>query len=173
MFPASRSGNTRTFALPATSLPGALEAPTLGTIAASSWNSPSSLSSGCSSFAILVASTILSTSGCFALPFVECESMATIGSSSTRSWKDSAEDAAIAESSSGVGFWFRPESANTNAPFAPYSQSGTTIRKNADTSFVPGLVFRICRHGRSVSAVEWHAPDTIPSASPIFTIITP
>ena len=31
-----------------------MDAPTLGTIAASSWNSPSSLSSGCSSFAILV-----------------------------------------------------------------------------------------------------------------------
>ena len=61
----------------------------------------------------------------------------------------------------------------TKVPFAPYSQSGTTIRKNADTSFVPGFVFRICRHGLSVSAVEWHAPDTIPSASPILTIITP
>ena len=36
-----------------------------------------------------------------------------------------------------------------------------------------GFVFRICRHGRRVSAVEWHAPDTIPSASPILTIITP
>ena len=43
----------------------------------------------------------------------------------------------------------------------------------ADTSFVPGFVFRICRHGLKVSAVEWHAPDTIPSASPILTIITP
>jgi len=80
---------------------------------------------------------------------------------------------AIAASSSGFGFWFRPESAKIKVPSAPYSQFGTTIRKNADTSFVPGFVFRICRHGRSVSAVEWHAPDTIPSASPIFTIITP
>ena len=161
------------FAFPATSLPGALEAPTLGTIAASSWNSPSSFRSGFCSFAILVASTTLSTSACFALPLVEWDSIATTGSSSTSSLKDSAEEAAIAASSSGFGFWFSPESANTKVPFAPYSQSGTTIRKNADTSFVPGFVFRICRHGLSVSAVEWHAPDTIPSASPILTIITP
>ncbi len=55
--------------------------------------------------------------------------MATIGSSCTRSWKDSAEDAAIAASSSEVGFWFRPESANTNAPFAPYSQLELPLRR--------------------------------------------
>ena len=55
-------------------LPGALDAPTDGTIAASSWNSPSMRSpSGAFSFAIFVASTTLSTSACFALPFVECE----------------------------------------------------------------------------------------------------
>ena len=63
--------------------------------------------------------------------------------------------------------------AKIKVPFAPYSQLGTTIRKKADTSLVPGLVFRICRQGRKVSAVEWQAPETIPSASPIFTIITP
>ena len=143
MFPASRSGKIRTLALPATGLPGALEAPTLGTIAASSWNSPSSARSGFCSFAILVASTTLSTSACFALPFVEWESIATTGSSCTRSLKDSAEEAAIAASSSGFGFWFRPESPNTKAPLAPYSQSGTMIRKNAETSLVPGFVFRI------------------------------
>ena len=81
MFPASRSGKISTFAFPATGLPGALDAPTDGTIAASSWNSPSMRSpSGAFSFAIFVASTTLSTSACFALPFVECERSATTGS---------------------------------------------------------------------------------------------
>ena len=40
MLPASKSGNTNTFALPATSLLGALLAAISGTIAASSCNSP-------------------------------------------------------------------------------------------------------------------------------------
>ena len=47
------------------------------------------------------------------------------------------------------------------------------IKKNPDTSFTPGAVFKICNAGRSVSAVAWHAPATIPSASFAFTIITP
>ena len=46
IFPASRSGKIRTFACPATGLPGALDSPTAGTIAASSCSSPSSFSSG-------------------------------------------------------------------------------------------------------------------------------
>ncbi|VWL89780.1 Uncharacterised protein [Collinsella intestinalis] len=43
----------------------------------------------------------------------------------------------------------------------------------AETSLVPGAVFRICRAGRRVSAVEWQAPETRPSASPILTIMVP
>ena len=46
VYKASRAGNTKTFALPATSLEGAFEAPTLGTIAASSCSSPSTFRSG-------------------------------------------------------------------------------------------------------------------------------
>ena len=144
MFPASRSGKISTFAFPATGLPGALDAPTDGTIAASSWNSPSMRSpSGAFSFAIFVASTTLSTSACFALPFVECERSATTGSFSVRSLKESADESAIAASFSGSGFCSSPESPNRNVPLAPISQSGTTIIKNALTSFVPGFVFRI------------------------------
>ena len=72
ILPASRSGNTSTLAFPATGLPGALDCPISGTIAASNWNSPSSNNpSGAFSLAILVASTTLSTSACFALPFEE------------------------------------------------------------------------------------------------------
>ena len=47
---------------------GALDLPTDSTIAASSCSSPSKLKSGLFSFASLVASTTLSTSGSFALP---------------------------------------------------------------------------------------------------------
>ena len=50
---------------------GALDAPIEGTIAASSWSSPSTLMSGFCSLQILVASTTLSTSACLALPIVE------------------------------------------------------------------------------------------------------
>ena len=47
------------------------------------------------------------------------------------------------------------------------------MMKKAETSFVPGAVLRICRAGRSVLAVEWQAPETRPSASPILTIMVP
>ena len=63
------------------------------------------------------------------------------------------------------------ESPKIKVPSEPNSQSGTTMTKNAETSFVPGAVLMICKDGLSVFAVEWHAPDTTPSASPIFTII--
>ena len=58
-------------------------------------------------------------------------------------------------------------------PSWPRSQSGTTMTKNELTSFTPGAVLRICRQGRSTSPVAWHAPATMPSAPPVFTIITP
>ena len=62
-----------------------------------------------------------------------------------------------------------------NVPFSPYSQSGTHITKNADTSFVPGFVFNIWSAGLKVFAVEWAAPDTKPSAFKFssFSIIIP
>ena len=66
-----------------------------------------------------------------------------------------------------------PQSAKTNVPPSPRSQSGTTITKNELTSAAPGAVLRICRQGRSTSPVEWQAPATMPSARPVFTSITP
>ena len=154
-------------------LSGALEAATDGTSAASNWSSPSTSSSGYCSFAILVASTTFVTRSCFALPFVEWDSIATFAFFPVSCSKDSAEDAAIAANSSGFGSWFKPQSPNTNTPSSPYSQFGTIIKKNADTNLQPGFVLMICRHGRSVLAVEWHAPDTIPSASPALIIKHP
>ena len=173
MLPASRSGNTSTLACPATLESGALEAPISGTIAASNCSSPSNANSGAISLANLVASTTLSTSACFALPLEEWDSIATFGSCPTNILKLSAEETAIAANSSGVGFWFRPQSANTNVPLSPRSQSGTSIKKNAETNLVPGLVLITCKQGLKVFAVEWQAPDTIPSASPFLIIKQP
>ena len=47
------------------------------------------------------------------------------------------------------------------------------MMKKLLTSFTPGAVLRICRLGRSTSPVEWHAPETMPSARPVFTMSTP
>ena len=37
----------------------------------------------------------------------------------------------------------------------------------------PGLVLMICSAGRRVSAVEWMAPETMPSAAFFFIIMVP
>ena len=42
-----------------------------------------------------------------------------------------------------------------------------------DTDETPFAVLIICKPGRSVFAVEWQAPETKPSTSPIFSIIAP
>ena len=104
---------------------------------------------------------------------MEWDSIAIIGFAPTRVLKLFALVSAIAASSSAVGSWFRPQSANRNVPCSPYSQLGTSRIKKPDTSFTPGAVFKICSAGRRVSAVAWHAPATIPSASFAFTMITP
>ena len=154
ILPASRSGKISTLALPATLLPGALYAAISGTNAASGCNSPSILRYGALSLAILYALYTLSTSACLALPFVEYESIATYGSPPTRYLKDSAEAMAIPASFSGSGFCSRPQSPNRKVPLYPYSQSGTTIMKNAETRRLPGFALTSCNAGRSVLAVE-------------------
>ena len=67
----------------------------------------------------------------------------------------------------------RPQSAKTSVPSAPNSGVFVHMTMKAETSFVPGAVFRIWSAGRSVLAVEWQAPETRPSASPILTIMVP
>ena len=79
--PLSRSGNTNTFARPATGDPGALVSATAGTKAASNCNSPSTARSGARWRTRAVASTTLSTRGWVALPFDENDNIATAGSS--------------------------------------------------------------------------------------------
>ena len=87
------------FALPATGLPGHLRLPTLATSAASACISPSTLSSGFSSFTLAVAAATLSTYSCLAEPLVEKLSMATRGSlKSNRTLAFSAVQRAISAS---------------------------------------------------------------------------
>ena len=100
--------------------------------------------------------------------------MATLGSASlTNAFQELAEASAISESSSALGSMLRPQSANSSVPLSPYSCLSVHITKKAETSLVPGAVLRICSAGRSVLAVEWQAPETRPSASPILTIMVP
>ena len=46
-------------------------------------------------------------------------------------------------------------------------------RKTEETIDVPGLVLMIWKDGTIVWAVVWAAPETMPSASPVCTIIVP
>ena len=149
-----RHGNINVFACPANLLPGAFDCAISGIIAASSCTSPSHIKSGAFCFNNFVASTTLSVNGECALPYVEYESIATFASFPTNCSKLFADDIAISERASASGYSFSPLSENTNIPFSPYSQFGTTITKNADTSFVPGRVFNICSAGLNVSDVE-------------------
>ena len=85
----------------------------------------------------------------------------------------SAEAMAIWASSASVGAGMTAQSAKMNMPLSPYSQSGTIMTKELETMLIPGLVLMIWRAGRMVSPVEWSAPETRPSASPLWTIMVP
>ena len=174
MLPDCRSGKISTLARPATGLPGALDAPTSGTSAASSCISPSSSRLGASSRAIRVACCTFSTSACFALPFVEKDSSATRGSPMPHSVRAvSAAATAMWASSSAVGQGMTTQSAYTSRPSSPRLRFGHSIKKLEDTTFMPGFVRMICSAGRSMSPVVCAAPDTSPSASPCLTIMMP
>ena len=77
----------------------------------------------------------------------------------------SAETTAISPSCSGVGFGRTAQSAK------PHRRSSMTIRNREDTVEAPGLVLMIWKDGLMVCAVVWAAPDTMPSARPLWIII--
>ena len=173
MLPACRSGNTSTFALPATLLPGAFVAATLSTSAASACNSPSKANSGAISLANFVASCTLSTNSCFALPFVLKLNIATRGSMPAIARAVSAVEIAISANCLASGFGLTAQSANSRNPFSPRCLAGVNIRNAPLTIEQPGLVFRIWNAGRMVSAVVPRAPANSPSASPALIIKQP
>ena len=97
--------------------------------------------SGYFSLAILTASATIVTLSCLALPYEENESIATLGSAPTKLLNESADNAATSASFSESRSGLTAQSANTNNPFSPNSQLGTSIRKKPDTLLIPGLVF--------------------------------
>ena len=79
----------------------------------------------------------------------------------------SAEEMAISASCSAVGLGFTAQSPNTA------TRSGRHMKNTDDTTDTPGLVLMNCSAGRMVCCVVCTAPDTMPSAWPLCTIIAP
>src|SRR6188768_1766606 len=79
----------------------------------------------------------------------------------------SAEEIAMSASCSEVGLGFTAQSPKTD------TRLGKHIKKTEDTVDTPGFVFTNCKAGRMVCWVVCKAPDTMPSASPLYTIIVP
>ena len=73
----------------------------------------------------------------------------------------------MSASCSAVGSGFTAQSPYTS------TRSCRAMRNTEETIFAPGLVLMISKEGRMVWAVECTAPETMPSASPICTIIVP
>ena len=79
----------------------------------------------------------------------------------------SAELMAISASCCAVGFGFTAQSPKTS------TRSFRHIRNTLDTMDAPGLVLMIWKAGRMVWAVVLMAPETMPSAWPLKTIMVP
>ena len=71
----------------------------------------------------------------------------------------------MSASCSAVGCGTTPASAKMNTPFSPIVTAGVVMMKQLETTEIPGSRPTRRRSGRSVSAVEWQAPATEPSAS--------
>ena len=120
-------------AFPATGLPGAFFAPMFSNNAASNCNSPSIFKSDTKPFTFWVASITLSASSCLALPFVEKDNIATMGSSPTNLLCVKELLIAILASCSASGLGITAQSPKV------YSRpSGITIIKQLETAFIPG-----------------------------------
>ena len=76
-----------------------------------------------------------------------------------------ADTAAISASCSGVGLGFTAQSPNA------HSTPSMTIRKMEETTEEPGAVLMIWKEGLMVCAVVCAAPETMPSARPLCTIM--
>ena len=74
---------------------------------------------------------------------------------------------AMSASCTGVGLGLTAQSPNA------HTRSFISIRKIEETTDTPGAVLMIWKEGTIVWAVVWAAPETMPSASPMWTIIVP
>ena len=113
----------------------------------------------------------MSVSFDLALPFVEYDSIATLGSLLINSLKEFPDALAMSAKASAVGFSFIPLSENINMPSSPKFLSGQSITKNDEIVLISPAPLIILNTGLNVSDVEWLAPETYPSASPSLTII--
>src|SRR5699024_232174 len=126
---------------------GAFFAATLGTNAASNWNSPSIISLGFISLAFAIASTTRSVSSDWADPLVEKLSIATFVSI-PKTFAVLLLSTAISAKSSLVGAILIAQSPKT------YRSSPRIIINTPDVLLIPGSVFMICNAGLTVSDVE-------------------
>ena len=78
-----------------------------------------------------------------------------------------AEVTAMSASCSGVGLGLTAQSPNA------HTRSFIAMRKIEETTETPGAVLMIWKEGTIVCAVVWAAPETMPSASPMWTIMVP
>src|SRR5215468_3625197 len=122
------------------------------------------MSSGERAFTVATASRIRSIDECFALPFVENERNATLGSVSKKIRAFPAASSAISDNWPTVGTGTTAQSANRKLA------EGRVIRKKLDTVLDVGLRPMQWIAARTVSAVVVAAPPTKPSASPARTI---
>ena len=158
MLPASRSGNTRTLARPATSLRRlALRSAICGTSAASAWRSPSTASFGARSRTISAARHTLSTRGWRALPCVENDSIATRGVTPRR--RAALIDEAIAMSArvSASGSTLTAQSAKRSASPRPGGADEEEARRRRDALREPhGHQPRLDHPGRGLARSRHH-----------------
>ena len=96
--------------------------------------------------------------------------MATRGASPVNCVQDRAEARAISASCAASGSTTRPQSAKTSAASRPCRSASSTIRKKDETVETPSVGPMTWMAARTVSAVVWAAPASVPSASPIRTI---
>jgi len=113
---------------------------------------------------IAVASRTLSTSAPVPESPVEYDSRATRGSTPNRE-AVSAEERAMSASCSAVGSGTTAQSPNAR------TWSDRHMRNTLETVSTSGRVRMISSAGRTVCAVVCAAPETMPSARPVYTII--
>ena len=115
----------------------------------------------------------LSTIGCDALPFVEKDNIATLGSRPTTLAAVAAVALAISANCSAFGSGITAQSANKIRPLSPNLPSAVSIINADETVFIPGAVLITWIAALKTSEVGEFEPATNPSASPSLTIIQP
>ncbi len=99
--------------------------------------------------------------------------MATLGSQPNNVLALLADEMAMSASCEGVGSGLTAASANIKAPFSPPAKPDTFMMKKLEGREIPPWRPMIRLLALMTLAVRFTAPATMPSASPIRTIIAP